>query len=168
MTDWTLLILFPALLAYAAVSDMLTMTISNRVSLLLIAGFFPIAALIGLPWQMIGFHTLAALLVLIVTFGMFTAGWMGGGDAKLASATALWLGFSGLLDYVLVTAMAGGVLTLFLLKARNYPLPAIVAGWGWSRRLHSAKSGIPYGIALAFSGLIVYPQTDIWRLALGG
>jgi prepilin peptidase CpaA len=168
MIDLLLLIFFPALLAYAAVSDMLTMTISNRVSLLLIAGFFIVACAGGLPWPTLGLHLLAGLLVLAVTFGMFAAGWMGGGDAKLAAATALWFGFGGLADYAIVTALAGGVLTFGLLKARSHPLPAFAKDWAWTRRLHDPRSGIPYGIALAFGGLATYPHTDLWRLALGG
>jgi prepilin peptidase CpaA len=167
MLDAMLLLFLPALLAYAAVSDMLTMTIPNRVSLLLIAGFFAVAVLSGLGWTAIGLHVLAGFCVLGVTFGMFVMGWMGGGDAKLAAATALWFGLSGLADYLLVTAVAGGVLTFALMKWRSYPLPSFAAAWSWSRRLHDARSGIPYGVALAFGGLMTYPHTTLWLRAVG-
>lgn len=163
-----LLIVFPALMAYAAVSDLLTMTISNRISLLLTAGFIVLALAGGLSWHAIGMHGLAALCTLVVTFGMFAAGWMGGGDAKIAAATMLWLGFGGVMEYALMTAMAGGVLTFVVISFRDYPLPAFAENWEWSRRLHSATSGIPYGIALAFGALIAYPHTDLWRLAIFG
>lgn len=168
MRDAILLIFFPALMAYAAVSDMLTMTIPNRVSLALVAGFALVGAVSGMPLSQIGLHLAAAACVLAITFGMFAAGWMGGGDAKLAAATALWFGFSGLMDYALISAIAGGVLTLFLLGVRNHPLPAFAAHWEWSRRLHDAKTGIPYGLALAFGALMTYPHTDLWRLAIAG
>ena len=100
--DTLLLLVFPALMAFAAVSDLLTMTIPNRVSLLLIAGFLAMAWLIGMDWQTIGLHFAAGALVLVITFTMFALGWIGGGDAKLAAATGMWCGFGVLLDYALV------------------------------------------------------------------
>lgn len=168
MRDAILLIFFPALMAYAAVSDMLTMTIPNRVSLVLAAGFAAVAVISGMPLPVIGMHVAAAACVLAITFGMFAAGWMGGGDAKLAAATALWFGFGGLMDYALISAVAGGALTLTLLRVRNHPLPAFAANWEWSRRLHDTKTGIPYGLALAFGALVTYPHTDLWRFAIAG
>ncbi|OJY37420.1 MAG: peptidase, partial [Rhizobiales bacterium 65-9] len=149
MTDLLLLFVFPALMAYAAMSDMLTMTIPNRVSIALVGGFALVAILGGVPLPTVAIHVLAGFLVLVMTFGMFAAGWIGGGDAKLAAATALWLGFGGLLEYAVISAVAGGVLTVVLLSLRNYPLPAFAASWEWSRRLHNARTGVPYGLALA-------------------
>ena len=46
--DLARMLLFPALMAFAASSDLFTMTISNRVSLLLITGFVVLAALSGM------------------------------------------------------------------------------------------------------------------------
>jgi prepilin peptidase CpaA len=40
-------------------------------------------------------------------------------------------------------------------------------GQGWLVRLHNPKEGVPYGIALAAAGLLVYPQTP-FMAALGG
>lgn len=168
MRDAILLTFFPALMAYAAASDLLTMTIPNRVSLALVAGFAVMAGLGGMPLSLLYMNVAAALCVLAITFGMFAAGWMGGGDAKLAAATTLWIGFSGLMEYALISAVAGGVLTVALLSARNHPLPAFAANWEWSRRLHDVKTGIPYGLALAFGALIAYPHSDFWRLAVAG
>src|SRR5262249_33515698 len=85
--------LFPAAMAFAASSDLISMTISNRLSLGLALAFFVVALVIGMPMMEMGKHVLAALLVLLVTFGFFARGWIGGGDAKLAAATALWFGF---------------------------------------------------------------------------
>jgi prepilin peptidase CpaA len=168
MLEIILLIFFPALLAYAAVSDLATMTISNRVSILLVAGFFVVAFASGMPWPALGMNLLAGLCVLALTFGMFAAGWMGGGDAKLAAATTLWFGFGGLAEYAVITALAGGILTFALIKLRDYPVPAFASEWGWFLRLHNPKSGIPYGVALAIGGLMTYPHTGLWRLAMVG
>ncbi|MGL5735575.1 MAG: A24 family peptidase, partial [Beijerinckiaceae bacterium] len=90
------------------------------------------------------------------------------GDAKLASATALWFGFSNVLDFALIAAVYGGMLTLLLLQARTWPLPKFAQGWEWARRLHDKKTGIPYGIALAAAALAVYPHSVIWSAAFGG
>lgn len=163
-----LLGLFPAVMAFAAASDLLTMTISNRVSIALALGFFLAAFLIGMPYAEMGEHMLAALLVLAIAFACFAFGWIGGGDAKLAAATALWFGFSHLMDYLLLAAMIGGVLTLVLLALRQWPLPSLLARQPWIARLHDMKTGIPYGIALAIAGLLVYPDTAfIHALSIG-
>jgi prepilin peptidase CpaA len=155
--------LFPAAMAYAASSDLVSMTISNRLSLALALSFFAVAFLIGMPLADIGRHVLASLLVLVVAFFCFARGWIGGGDAKLAAATALWLGFVHLMDYLLIASFAGGILTLALLYVRKMPLPELLARQEWIARLHHPKTGIPYGIALAAAGLIVYPDTVFMR-----
>lgn len=162
-----LLVFFPAAMAFAAASDLVSMTISNKLCLFLIVTFGLCAFLLGLPWNEIGLHLAAGSLVLVVTFSFFAAGWIGGGDAKLAAATALWFGFDQLLPYLLFAAVGGGVLTLAVLHLRSGPLPAAVKEWPWARRLHAANEGVPYGIALAFSALFVLPETDLWRAAIG-
>lgn len=161
-----LLVLFPAAMAFAAASDLVSMTISNRLCLVLVGGFAACALWLGLGWQEIGWHLAAGLLVLVVCFGLFAAGWIGGGDAKLAAATALWFGFDQLMPYLLLAAVAGGVLTFLILGLRTKPLPGIAENWAWARRLHSVKEGVPYGIALAFAALVVLPDTRIWHAAL--
>ena len=166
LTDALRLCLFPLLMAFAAWSDLFTMTISNRVSLILIAGFFLLAALMGMNGAQILSHVGAGFLVLAVTFTLFACGWIGGGDAKLAAATALWLGFDPLMNYLLYASLFGGALTLLLLQFRSWPLPALVSNQEWVIRLHHAKSGVPYGIALATAALAVYPST-IWMRPLG-
>jgi len=155
--------LFPAAMAFAAASDLVSMTISNRVSLALIAGFFAVAWLTGMDLADIGRHLLAGTLVLAFAFGFFALGWIGGGDAKLAAATALWLGFPHLLEYLLIASIAGGALTLILLQLRTLPIPYFLARQKWIARLHSLDTGIPYGIALAIAGLLVYPDTPYMR-----
>jgi len=162
-----LLFVFPAAMAYAAASDLVSMTISNRLCLVLMVTFAVCAAMLGLGWVELGWHLAAGGLVLVVCFGMFAAGWVGGGDAKLAAVTALWFGFDQLMPYLMVAALGGGVLTFAMLKLRSGPLPEVASGWSWARRLHSPKEGVPYGIALAFAALLVLPSTSIWRAAIG-
>ncbi len=167
LADAVRLMLFPALMAFAASSDLLTMTISNRISLVLIAGFFALALVIGMTPAVILTHIGAAALVLVVAFGFFAAGWIGGGDAKLAAATALWLGFDHLLIYLIYASLFGGLLTLVLLQVRALPLPGFLVGQEWAERLHRKDSGVPYGIALAAAALAIYPDT-IWMRMIAG
>jgi prepilin peptidase CpaA len=167
LIDASKLLLFPALMAFAASSDLLTMTISNRVSILLVGGFLALALAVGMSPTLILTHVGAAAVVLVVAFGCFARGWIGGGDAKLAAATALWLGFDHLTIYLLYASIFGGLLTLALLQIRTMPLPALLAGQPWAARLHRLDTGVPYGIALAAAALVVYPDT-VWMRAITG
>jgi prepilin peptidase CpaA len=159
------LMLFPAMMAYAASSDLLSMTISNRVSLILIGGFFVLALVIGMSGSTMLWHIGAGGMVLVITFACFAMGWIGGGDAKLAAATALWFGFDHLLPYLFYASVLGGALTLLLLSFRTVSLPQVLAGQQWLQRLHDQKSGVPYGIALAAAALLIYPDT-LWMQAV--
>ena len=158
--DIARLLLFPALMAFAAASDLFTMTISNRVSLALVSGFLILAILSGMGFSDILSHVGAGAVVLAVAFGCFAMGWVGGGDAKVAAAAALWFGFGHLLDYLVYASLFGGALTLLMLQFRQWPLPYMFAGQPWLLKLHAKESGIPYGIALAIGALVIYPETD--------
>ncbi|MDP2780660.1 prepilin peptidase [Devosia sp.] len=160
------LLLFPAGMALAATSDLLTMKISNKLVLLIVAAFFMVALAVQLPLDVLGMHVLCAALVLAVGFAFFAFGWIGGGDAKLAAATALWLGFDQAVPFLVYSTLLGGVLTLAILGLRNLPLMPVLARYGWLERLHDRKSGVPYGIALAIAGLLIYSNSIIFeRLA---
>jgi len=163
--DLARLLLFPALMAFAAASDLFTMTISNRVSIVLIAGFFALAVASGMaPYDMLN-HVGAGVLVLVISFTCFAMGWVGGGDAKVAASVGLWFGFTHLMNFLLYASLFGGALTLFLLQFRQWPLPYGLAGQAWLARLHAKESGIPYGIALALGALMIYPETE-WVKAI--
>jgi len=156
------LVIFPLLMAFAAFSDLFTMRISNALVLALVAGFFVLALFVGLPLTEIGLHLACAALVLVVAFAFFAFGWIGGGDAKLIAATTLWLGLGVMLPYLIYASLLGGALTLLLLAARRYPLPEKLRAIKWIDRLHDSKTGVPYGIALAIAGVLVYSDSPIF------
>ena len=158
--DLARLSLFPALMAFAAASDLFTMTISNRVSLLLAGGFLVLAVASGMGPTDILLHAGAGAVMLAIAFFCFAMGWVGGGDAKIAAAAALWFGFAHLMNYLLYASLFGGALTLLLVQFRQWPLPYALAGQPWLLRLHAKESGIPYGIALAIGALMIYPETE--------
>jgi prepilin peptidase CpaA len=158
-------IIFPAAMAYAALMDLTTMKIRNGLMLALLVAYPLLAPLAGLSLQEIGSSTAIAFFILIAAFTFFALGWIGGGDAKLATVTVLWLGANHALAYVTYAALLGGALTICLLQFRNVVLPAAWQVRPWVARLHATDTGVPYGIALALAGLLVFPDTP-WMAGL--
>jgi len=160
--------LFPILMLFAAWMDLFTMRIANWVSIALTLAFLPLALACGLRLGLIGQHYLCGLAILAPTFALFAFGKIGGGDAKLAASSAIWMGWGGLFDYLIVSSLLGGVLATGVLTARQVPLPLFLLRWPWVVRLHEPKTGIPFGVALGAGAIIVYPQTAIWIGLVGG
>lgn len=152
--------IFPAVVAFAAATDLLTMTIPNRITLGLAAAFFAVAPLTGLPLDQILIHAGAGLLVLVVSIVLFAVGGFGGGDAKLLAAAALWIGFDQLLPFLVYVTIFGGVLAFAILYYRSIPILSPNAP-DWAHNLHRRGSGIPYGIAIASAALMVFPHTNL-------
>jgi prepilin peptidase CpaA len=100
-----------------------------------------------------------------VGIALFAGGFLGGGDAKLLAAAALWFGFEGPVEYLLLVSVAGGALVLLLLTYRKLAPPLWLCRQTWAMRLHAKAGGVPYGIALAAAGLWLYPST-IWLRSL--
>jgi prepilin peptidase CpaA len=159
-----LLTAFPALVIIAALSDITTYTIPNRISLLLLAVFLPAAAVVGRPLTGVGLDFAVGFAALIAGMGMFAAGWIGGGDAKLFAAAALWLGLPGLPMFLVVTALAGGGLAVLLLNARSPWLRPLLAGApDWLGRLATPGASVPYGAAIAAGALAAFPHSALMQ-----
>jgi prepilin peptidase CpaA len=160
--DYPVLLIFPAALAFAAVMDIFTMTIPNRVSLALVAAF-PVAALLaGLSMHTALMHLAAFAIVLAICMALFAFNLLGGGDGKLLASTALWVGLDQLLPFVVTVTVAGGILSIVFLMARQIPVGAFPLP-EWAARLHKSGNGIPYGLAICAGGMLVYPQTAIFK-----
>lgn len=156
---FALFLSFPAALAFAAAMDLFTMTIPNRISIGLIVAFILAAIVAPLGWAELASHVGAGFLMLVVGIAMFSLGWLGGGDAKLMAAAALWFGFESLLPYLVLVSFAGGALSLAIFTYRGITPPLWLCRQEWAMRLHAKSGGIPYGIALAAAGLWLYPST---------
>lgn len=162
-----IMVVFPFAMIFAALSDVFTMTIGNRISAVLIASFLVVAPFLGLSWAEFGMHVAAFALVLAVTFGLFATGTMGGGDAKLLASTSLWMGLGQpLMQYLVYSSVAGGIFTLLLLFFRKSSLSVYAGELPILRRVIDEKD-IPYGVALALGGLLAFPETGAMRFALG-
>lgn len=167
MLEAAIFIIFPLCMAVTAFSDTLSMTIPNRVSVILLVSFFLIAPFAGLAWPVLGMHLLAGVAVFAACFALFAANVMGGGDAKVLTAAAVWFGLGpNLLGFLVTVSMVGGLLTLgfLLMRARQetilasrIPLPA---------HFLDRTAGIPYGIAIGIAGFVCYPQTPLMVWAL--
>ena len=149
--------LFAALVIGAAVRDLASFTIPNWISIALAAAFAPAALLAGVPLPDIGIGFAVGAGMLVVGAGMFALGWIGGGDAKLMAAAALWIGLKGLAPFAIYTALAGGLLAVALVALRSAWLrPLAAAGPGWTQRLATPGEAAPYGVAIAAGALAAF------------
>jgi prepilin peptidase CpaA len=157
-----ILLAFPVLVILAALKDITSFTIPNWISLSLIAAF-PLAALAtGLPLAQAGAQAGVGVAALVIGMAMFAAGWIGGGDAKLFAAAALWLGWPAAITYAFMTCVAGGALAVLLLGLRSTPLrPFLASGPGWFARLAEPGQSVPYGVAIAVGGLAAFPISPL-------
>jgi prepilin peptidase CpaA len=148
-----LLIGLAAILIVAAAIDVRTFTISNRLNLT-VALLAPVYWLsIALPiWPGVGVQLAAGAGVFVLLACAFYAGMMGGGDVKLAAALALWFSPASTLKFLLLMSLAGGVLTL-----------GVIALHRLKRR--EGKPEIPYGVAIAFGGLVILTQRFLNQFA---
>jgi prepilin peptidase CpaA len=151
------LCIFAGLVIGAAVKDLSTFTIPNWISIALAATFVPAALAVGVSIPAIGVSFAVGLAALTLAVGMFALGWIGGGDAKLMAAAALWVGLKGVAPFALYTGLAGGALALGLVALRSaWVRPLIEAGPRWARRLATPGEAAPYGVAIAIGALAAF------------
>ena len=156
MTDTARLLLFPAMMAFAASSDLFTMTISNRVSLILVGGFFALAFWSGMSPNDVLSHVGAAFSVLAVTFVFFARGWIGG---ELAGRRVLCLA-AGVLTFIASwTVIPGPAIWLVAIGVGGAELSPvflvaslIVGGLVW----RAGGGPRPYSMALTLIAVVIF------------
>ncbi|HET9460238.1 MAG TPA: prepilin peptidase [Sphingomicrobium sp.] len=149
----TLLAILALLLVVAAVIDIRTYTISNRLNLAvaLLAPFYWWS--VGIPlWPDVAIQLALGAGVFILLALAFYAGMMGGGDVKLAAAVALWLSPVSTLKFLVFMSVAGGLLTLVMLVLHRL-------------RGKPGRPEIPYGVAIAVGGLAILAQRFLNQFA---
>jgi prepilin peptidase CpaA len=148
-----LLVGLAAILVFAAIVDVRTFTISNRLNLTvaLLAPVYWLSIALA-PWPGMAIQLAAGGLVFTLFAGAFYAGMMGGGDVKLAAALALWFTPASTVKFLVLTSLAGGVLTLAVLA------------WHRARR-REGRPEVPYGVAIAFGGLAILTQRFLNQFA---
>lgn len=151
----------PICLVLAALTDFLEMTIPNRIPAILSLTFLLIAPFSGITVVEFGWHLVAAVSVFAVCFGLFALNVMGGGDAKLLSATAIWFGFNhSLFEFLAYTGYLGGALTIMIMIMRANWEKFATIGFKLPKTLMTANK-IPYAIAIGAAGLMAYPQSPL-------
>ena len=156
--DVALQLAFLVCVLFAIITDFKTLLIPNWISLALLAAFAPFAAL-HVPLAAIGGNFLVMALVLALSVFFFVAGWMGGGDVKLMSAIALWMGPTHVAPFVVLMALLGAILALSIVAIEKFgPLlgPRVLDLALFRRLGELADSGqCPYGVAIGVAGFIV-------------
>ncbi|BBF69496.1 MULTISPECIES: A24 family peptidase [Sphingomonadaceae] len=130
-----------ALLIAAAITDLRSRIISNRLNLA-VAALAPLWWLAsGLDlWPGIAVQLLVGAIVFILFAALFAAGMMGGGDVKLLGALALWFPWQAVLSLIVLMAMLGGLVTI-----------VTVIHHRMTKRLGQPE--IPYGVAISIAAL---------------
>jgi len=145
--------------------DAVSYRIPNWTVMLLAAGF-PVAGLLapgGVAWL---WHLAAAAAVFAVGLGLFVFRLAGGGDIKLLTAVALWVGWERLLELLIGMAVLGGVVVVLLLLARS-ALPPLLASLPGDRvpalpRLLRPGEPVPYGLAIGMAALVLAPGLGVF------
>jgi len=158
--------IFAATMLAAAYNDATTMKIPNWISLALIAGFFIVQPFVFQGWEVFGTHLLVGSVFFLAGFAMFAFGWLGGGDAKLMAATALWWQWSDVFLYISYTTLIGAALgiilifskKIFLLRMLTLQIPLA---------MFKEEKNMPYGLALAAGALLTLPNSYIFLASLG-
>jgi prepilin peptidase CpaA len=165
------LLLFVFAMLYAAVSDLTTYKIRNNLILTLLLAYLAFAPIVGIPGHEIVRSIAVAGVALLFSFALFAAGWIGGGDAKLAAVTTLWLGADNAYAYLLLLTLLGGVLAVVVYFCRTWPLPERLSNTFWIAQLRARAQGaeLPYGVAITLAGLCMLPSTPwmadfSWRI----
>ena len=149
------------LLVFAALADIAARIIPDGI--VIGVGMLGLAtrAMAGLPEVVASI--VAALLLLVLLVVLHSRGVMGGGDVKLAAAIVLGLPIESIYRFVMITALAGGVLALLhlVLRAVIRRAPhapprgasllrrAVTAEWWRIAR----RGSLPYGVAIACGGV---------------
>lgn len=159
MIHTLILTLFPVLIIIAAIGDFLTMKIPNWLNVLVGVSFFGAAIYVGMPLEQIGWHVAAGVIVLVIGFGLFAAGFIGGGDAKLLAVAAMWLGMEQLILFLLVMSIAGGLLAVVMKLWWWIRLETEMRGFKWFKSKLKSSIDLPYGVAIAVGALVAFRQS---------
>lgn len=151
--------LLPLLVAIAGIGDVFSYRIPNWLTGLIALLFFPMAAMTGLGGEAIMWHLITGLGVLACGFGLFAFGFIGGGDAKLLAATALWFGWPVSMVFLIYTSLAGGVLAIIYSIYRTFRIESEVRAISWLKRWTSFEPNLPYGLAIAVGTILAFPQS---------
>lgn len=167
MLTAAVLVIFPLCMAMTATNDFLSMTIPNRLSIILVISFLMIAPFSGLSAAEIGWHLLTGLVVFAAGFALFALRVMGGGDAKILASSAIWYGWTAAsVSYFAYVAVFGGLLSIIVLILRANANFIAVSGLPIPATMMQAHK-VPYGIAIGAAAFATFPQSPMFQSIVG-
>ena len=139
-------------------SDVRGFRIPNRVPVLLLVAFIPMAIASGFAIQDWFDHLGIALILFGASVALYAFGVLSSGAAKLIPCVGLWIAIDDFPRFLEIVVVAGGVLGLVALMTRWVPLAlgsqldpkGKMRQWGESM---IAAGHIPLGLAIAAGGL---------------
>lgn len=154
-------------LILAAISDVRSLTIPNRLVLALLC-LWPILLIVPPipPLAEIGWHIATGAAFFAVALALFAFNLAGGGDGKLLAVLGLWVGPGDALLLLFVIALAGGLVGLAMLTVAilgRYRFPGLPT----PTVRQELKRQIPYGVAIAIGGMVICGQR-MGALVAGG
>lgn len=163
-TAQTALMVFPLLTIIAGAGDVMTLRIPNWLVISLAAAFPAFAWAAGMTPFLFGIHVATAVALLAAGFVLFSLRLFGGGDAKLMAAAGLWLGFPCVIPFILLTAVAGGLLAGAIGIIHAIQMEASLRDSWAARLLASFRPDVPYGFAIAAGAILAVPYS-FWAIA---
>jgi len=151
------IVAFAVVMAAAAFEDFRRLVIPNRLTICLCVlwpFYFAFSPSLYGALGAIG----CAVAVFLIGALLFARGWLGGGDVKLLAAATLWAGPTDTPAFLMLTAVLGGALALFLLMPFGSQI-SLLARAMLGQPAIPAERGlampVPYGVAIAGAALIV-------------
>ncbi len=161
------LMLFPLLMILGGAGDVMTRRIPNSVVVGTAALFLPAALVTGMPLWIMSLHVATAAVLLVLGFGLFSFGVVGGGDAKMMAAVGLWLGFPCSILFITFSALAGGLLAAAMGLWFLVTMEGGVHSTWFDKAVSPLKPSVPYGFALAAGAILATPFSWWMRAAIG-
>jgi prepilin peptidase CpaA len=153
--------LFCAVMLIAAVQDLSDYTIPNSLIIAMATAypFYVLSTPMDITW---GWSLAVAGVFFLIGLGLFSAGIMGGGDVKLITVTALWVGVDGLAPFVIVMSVVGGLMSILMLTTLRQVSAYYCGRMGFiSVQEKIMTDQLPYGVAICAGGLYVAYHTFI-------
>jgi len=150
---------------YAAMMDIRWLKIPNALHIWML-GLLPLVFAVDPAFQSLMrddavLRLVVAGLLLLVGFGLFARGLLGGGDAKLLAVLGLWLPSAIIIHWLVLITLYGAVLGAVLLICARLPLPVWLEGVGIGKGIRLGQPRMPYALPIAFATITVLVMFDM-------
>ncbi len=151
--------ILPGLMIVAAATDATSLRIPNWLCGLVALLFVPMAYMNGMPLAVFGWHLVTGIILFIAGYILFALKIFGGGDGKLMAAAGLWFGTASTVQFLMLTAVAGGLLVIIIAFLALIQSHFEATGASFSASLKKLAPKVPYGVALAVGAILAFPNS---------